>query len=284
MVYQKCVIKIGKVLNCLPRFFITSIILSSYSFVHAQTLYKPSADDVKALEHVIVEKYYTATADDCKDTIGGKLAKGSITYRIYVDLKPGYKLETVYGSDIHPLVIETSTCFFNDTILGAATGDNIIRYNVNKHNVALDSWLSMGCATNLHNAVLKSEDKDSSFITCKEQLKTSDGLKYGNISAVVYFGNNLRFFKDSIPAKRFYINDAAWANFAWVEGPTPSNSILVAQLTTDGVLSFKLNVQIGTPTGETIRFVAQANELDQTVDTIHPFAEIHCKELSFNNK
>jgi hypothetical protein len=284
MVNQNCEIEKRKTSSYSKRIVFISFLLICYSLVHAQNIYKPTADDAKALESVIVEKYYVATADDCKDTIGGKLAKGSVTYRIYLDLKLGYKLETVFGSDIHPIVIETSTSFFNDTILGAATGDNIIRYNVNKHNVALDSWVTLASATNFHNAILKSEDNDSSFITCKEQLKKADGLKFGNISGVVFFGTDLKFFKNYVNAKRFFLNDGAWANFAWVEGPTPSNRVLVAQLTTDGKLSFELNAQVATPAGETIRFVAKHNEADDTIDNVHPFTEILCKELSFNSK
>ena len=40
--------------------------------------------------------------------------------------------------------------------------------------------------------------------------------------------------------------------------------VLIAQLTTNGKLSFELNLQIGTPTGGTIQFVAknpEGNEL-----------------------
>jgi len=284
MVNQNCEIEKRKTSSFSKRLACLSLILVCYSFLQAQDLYKPTADDLHALENVIVEKYYVATENDCKDTIGGKLAKGSITYRIYLDLKPGYKVETVFGSDIHPLFIETTTSFFNDTILGAGTGDNIIRYNVNKHNVALDSWVTLESATNFHNAVLKSEDNDSSFITCKEQLKKADGLKFGNISGIVFFGTDLNFFKNYVNAKRFVLNDGAWANFAWVDGPTPTNRVLVAQLTTDGILSFELNAQIATPTGETIRFVAKHNIADDTIDNVHPFSEILCKELSFNSK
>ncbi|MEY4593948.1 MAG: hypothetical protein RIQ47_358, partial [Bacteroidota bacterium] len=38
------------------------------------------------VENVIVERYYVSDASDATDTIGGGLAAGSVTYRIYIDL------------------------------------------------------------------------------------------------------------------------------------------------------------------------------------------------------
>ena len=41
------------------------------------------------IEKVIVEKYYISDEIDATDLTGGKVDSGSVTYRIYVDLKPG---------------------------------------------------------------------------------------------------------------------------------------------------------------------------------------------------
>jgi len=265
----------------LCAFFLGAFFFSNKQ-VYAQDFYKPTKEDVKALEDVIVEKYYTASDEDIKDTIGGKLAKGSVTYRIYLHLKPGYKLEMVYGYVAHPLFIETSTFFFNDTLYGHETGDKIVDKIINRHNVCLDSWLSMGATTNFHNGVLLKEDTDGTIIKGKEQLSKVDGMLYGDIFATAYYGTGLKFFKDSINPKRFYTENGAWANLKWAEGPTPTNKILIAQLTTDGKLSFELNVQIGTPTGGTLRYVAKKSEHMQDLNTQHQFEEVYFEKLSYN--
>jgi hypothetical protein len=50
-----------------------------------------------------------------------------------------------------------------------------------------------------------------------------------------------------------------------VTGPTANNRVLIAQITTDGILSYALNIQIGTPTGGVERYVhtgATGSEID----------------------
>ena len=66
------------------------------------------------LEGVIVEKFYVSTeADNAGKLYSGDLPKGSVTYRIYVDLKPGFRFQAAYGSPQHPLVIESTKNFYN---------------------------------------------------------------------------------------------------------------------------------------------------------------------------
>jgi len=260
------------------------IVLFGFSFeqLKSQSIYKPTKEDRKALENVIVEKYYIATDDDVNDSIGGKLAKGSITYRIYIDLKSGYKLEMVYGYGDHPLNIETTTCFFNDTIRGESTGDNINKGNFNVHNVLLDSWVTMGGVSKFYNGVLLTEDTDSSIIKKRSQLSKVDGLIYQDIYGTIFFGNDLRFFLDSIKPKKFYTENGLWANYKYAEGPTESNRILVAQLTTNGKLSFELNIQVATPTGEPIKFVARNMENLIKENKNSEIVEIFSKYLTYN--
>ena len=65
------------------------------------------------LEDVIIETYYVSDANDRTDQLGGNLAEGSVTYRIYVDLAPNWKLQTVFGSSAHELFIATTTEFLS---------------------------------------------------------------------------------------------------------------------------------------------------------------------------
>jgi len=257
MQYKHSIPPIGD--NTLPIAFIIlcAFFLFSTKLNAQYNVYAYVEKDKAALEGIIVEKYYTATASDVKDTMGGKLAEGSVTYRIFVDMKPGYKLQSVYGTTSHPLFFESSTLFYNNVKYGSETSDYINDKIIDLHNTALDSWISMGAGTKFHNAVLKSEDNDSSIIKSKAELAKVDGLKWGDIFATAYIGIDIKFFVDSVNAKRFSTNNGGWANYAGAQGPTPENRVLIAQLTTNGILKFEFNVQIGTPEGNAIQFVAK---------------------------
>jgi len=70
--------------------------------------------------------------------------------------------------------------------------------------------------------------------------------------------------------------------YKYVEGPTESNKILIAQLTTDGKLSFEINLQIATPSGDPIKFVARntGNLIKESKNT--EIVEIYSKYLTYN--
>jgi hypothetical protein len=262
------------------KYILIALFFLIIKVLFAQETYKLSKNDKRALEGVYLEKYYKATDKDVNDTVGGKLAKNSITYRIFIDLKPGYKLQSVFGSKLFPLNIETSTYFYNDTIMGKSVGDNINDKRLNQHNVALDSWVSLGSGSCFHQAVPLKDDPDTSII--KNKFGTKDGLIYSDVYKVVYFGTDLKFFKDSVNSKILYSDNIAWANYAGAEGPTPKNEILIAQLTTNGDLSFNFNIQISTPKGGVIQFVSKKQNLP--IDDQNPFPMIYSKCLTYKNK
>lgn len=237
-------------------FFLVLLALIPFSVsLFAQENFILSHDDSLALENVIVEKYYIAKSSDCKDTTGGVLQKGSVTYRIFIDMKPGYKLQMVYGDQNHELLLKTSTTFFNNQYILAVTGYGIPYKEINNNTVALDSWISMGAASRLHTGIPIADDKDGSILTRKALLK-ADGLTNGVFPTFKPFNIDLNFFKDIKDASYFTTNNGAWAALEGVKGPNEDNKVLIAQLTTSGTLSIKLNVQIGTPTKGFVKFVA----------------------------
>jgi hypothetical protein len=59
------------------------------------------------LENVYVERYYVSDAIDAANS-NDPLPAGSVTYRIYADMLPGYTVQTVYGVPAHPLSMTTS--------------------------------------------------------------------------------------------------------------------------------------------------------------------------------
>jgi hypothetical protein len=221
-------------------------------------------EDKQALENVIVERYYEASESDLKDTVGGKLPKGAVTYRIYVDLKPGYHLQAVFGIPRHEFIIKTTTAFFNNEFGGAQCGDEILDGRISNNSVALDSWLTIGAATKSRFGVLKTEDPDSSIIVGKKELEKTDGLmKGGQVQKLLYYNLDLNFFKEGRSGSEFRSDNGSWAIVGGGKGPTKENRVQIAQLTTNGKLSYELNLQVGSQSGTVIQYVAKDPEGSQ---------------------
>jgi hypothetical protein len=237
---------------------ICTFVLLGKNSLFAQQSYTITHDDSLALEKVIVEKYYEYDPNDYIDTVPDTYPKGATTYRIYIDMKPGYSLQAVYGTPKHEFFLKTSTSFFNDLTCYAETGFNIDAKKLHIGAVALDSWITMGAASRLHTGILKSEDNSEySFIKNRKSLSKVDGLTKGILPDLQLYKLDLGFFNNDSTASNFSTNDGACAALGGVKGPTNENRVLIAQLTTTGKLSFGLNVQIGTPTGGTVKFVAK---------------------------
>lgn len=218
----------------------------------------------QGLDSIIVEKYYIANA---ADTVGGSgasgtgtLPVGSVTYRVYVDMATGYKLQSVYGDAVHNLIYNTTTSFFNATDRGATTPNGIGTAFLNDNTNALDSWISMGAAASGQLGVLKTEDVGgTSFITGNAILnnapasigtpiKTQDGMMAGTLSTITLagIGTELDILDNvSQAGNSIVFNNHAIAVAGGVSGPTANNRVLIGQFTTDGVFHFELNIQIG---------------------------------------
>jgi len=238
--------------------FFAGIFIGKVS-LFAQTKSMLTENDKTALEDIIVEKYYTSTKEDAKDTTGGFLPEGSTTYRIYVDMKPGYHLQAVYGVPKHEFYFKTTSTFFNNK-WGGQSGDQIFDGRINQNTVALDSWVTIGVATKTRFGILKSEDQDTSIIK-RNSLDKADGLILaGPTQKLLYYGLDLGFFSDEKNASYFHSDNGSLAIVGGGKGPTKENRVLIAQLTTNGKLSFELNLQIGTPTGGTLQYVAKNPE------------------------
>jgi hypothetical protein len=214
------------------------------------TLLEASA---QGIDSIIVETYYINKGVEAKDAY---LPEGSITYRIYVDMAEGYKLQAVFGNNEHPMFIETSTYFYNDTTWGEKTGEFIHKIIMNQNAMSYDSWLSMGAGAARYYGVLRSEDADGSVLTGK-YMADHDGLIEGEPPTVVLYGLDLNEFYKSTEYSYFYSNNGAWANLGGVEGPTPENRVLIAQITTNGDLSFKFNLQLDNSDCGVIQYVAE---------------------------
>ncbi len=224
------------------------------------------------LQKIVVEKYYKANAADAAASVG-TLPVGSVTYRIYADMLPGYKFQMAYGNANHTLILQTSTKFFNNEDRGATTPYGIGTANLKNNTVALDSWISVGAAATGQLGVLKSDDDGvNNYISANTVLKNNPGGSYGlpltaqdgmvagttapaDISILP--GLDLSALDATSQAGSLVTtNSSAWSCLAGAVGPNPdTNRVLIAQITTDGVFHYELNIQIGTPLGGTEKYV-----------------------------
>jgi hypothetical protein len=216
------------------------------------------------LEKIIVEKYYISTAADTVGTSSkGKLPIGSVTYRVYADMLPGFKFQALYGNSDHALKVKTSTTFFNNEDRGATTANAIASTQLKNNTIALDSWFSVGASAAGQFGVLKSEDNGAAnLLTLNSLLKnnnsklgipltTQDGNQAGSPEAVTLVGLTTEldvFDATSQFGNSFSTTNGAISALSGAAGPTAENRVLLGQFTTDGVFSFEFNIQIGTPT------------------------------------
>ncbi|HOS47110.1 MAG TPA: T9SS type A sorting domain-containing protein [Bacteroidia bacterium] len=247
-----------------------------YLLVSLLTLINCATNAQNGLENVIVEKYYVSDANDSNaDTDGGILPVGSVTYRIYADMLQGYKFQAAYGVPDHELRIETTTLFWNNEDRGA-TSPTFTKVQAAKNTVMLDSWLSVGAACNGQYGIMKIYDDGNANVINNYSpmvlqnndpaagipLTTQDGFIAGTPEPVTAVGisNEITVFdnqNDGTNGPVFSTYNGSWASLNGSFGPdTIDNKVLIAQITTDGVLSFKLNIQIGTPTGGVENYVA----------------------------
>jgi len=237
------------------------------------------------LEGIIVETYYIADEQDCGEDIGNgdPILSGSVTYRIYIDMAAGYELQMIYGLTGHVFEIFTTTKFHNAQFAGRGIGADMSGSLLRRNTMALDSWITIGSASNEHLGVLKINDPDGSILGRENNdggthqivggllanthpemglpLFEADGLmKYDAIQTPRYTPWNLtnwRIFDNKDNDGKFVWDDSALAVLEGVAGPTSENQVLIAQITTDGELTYKLNFQLIAPHGGVERFFAE---------------------------
>jgi len=254
-------------------------------FILILALFSVYVNAQDAIKNVIVETYYVSDANDATDTTGGKFEPGYKTYRIYIQMKPGCKLLSLYGDATNALKISSTSDFFNNIDYGRTFGKDFNKINYSKNTVALDTWLTLGQTTkksaSTYFGILKAQDVDGSFIgginndggsaeiagglltnndmlagtplTIADGMDTlsnveSNWLNYGFIDLVS--GEDSTIFGSLKAGSEFASNNAFLSNNGVMGVNADSNQVLVAQLTTKGEISFELNVQIFDPNAD----------------------------------
>src|SRR5262249_6282025 len=161
---------------------------------------------------------------------------------------------------------------------GSSIANEIPKTKLGENTVMLDSWVSVCAAAEGCYGVLKSEDT-SKAVKNKNGLlqnqdtsagipvKIHDGFYFASpLSAVTLFGLdsalNAVFKNKNVKSNGqvFSTDNGSWASFGGAVGYPPHNRVLIAQLTTNGELSFELNIQLGIPGGGVENYVARNPE------------------------
>lgn len=263
-----------KKFNLLTKIFV--LFLSANSFA-------------QGLEGIIVEKYYIpTTADVTASTAGGQtpstpLTTSSVTYRVYVDMLPNYKLLSVFGNSNHTLTISSTAPFFNDAnyMGGGAFGGQGNEATWKSNTSALDSYLTMGKVFGSKQGVPKENDTDGTVGNTNNVLANNPGGCYGfPITGTtgrdgMMPGSTAGFSNVGIDASEaifdnttgltFSMNGGSVAILGGVSGVTSHNRVLIGQFTTSGVLTFALNVQIQLGTAPAEVYVSSNAQSGETV-------------------
>ncbi len=234
----------------LPGFVISYIIPALFTI-----LISSGTSFGQGLQGIIVEEYYVSNSADAAAVLGipGPVA-GSKTYRIFVDLLPEYKLQQVPGFDSNPLQFSTTTGFYNATGASVAFADNFLPFTFGLGAVPLDSYISLGKAGPNYAGVPKTDDTNGSIFPGSPPrlqntvipITTVDGLvpsTPGQLPVQTIGVLPLEFVNVNGAASSVSTN-GVFFNLDGTQGILPENKILIAQLTTDGELSFKINLQI----------------------------------------
>ncbi len=246
-----------------------------------------SANAQNGLQQIFVEKFYVSNATDAAEADAeagnagnqtGTLPAGSITWRIYADLEPGWGVQSVYGVNGHPLHLTTSTSFYNHPS-GNATGGPLPTSNtslLSANTTILDSYFTCGAVATNRFGVVKSEDNSAAtpaggganlVFTPSGVLANTDtsiGLPLTTADGMYNTVNNPSLLSlttlgdiatsslvalltdGSAVGNSFVSSNCSWGVLGQQVGafPAGSNRVLIGQFTTNGVFTYKLNLQI----------------------------------------
>lgn len=177
---------------------------------------------------------------------------GLTTYRLFIDLDEDHILQTIYGDPQHTLTLSTTTTFHNDSVAGVPFGEQLKSSSLKASIGWSDSFLAFGFASDSHKAVPMHLDTDGSLLQCSEPRTArceKDGLAPAERVPSTVNLNVATGYVNSVKGSLIQTDDGGWGVLGGVKGSTPENLVLVAQLTTDGTLSYALNVQVRDPNG-----------------------------------
>jgi hypothetical protein len=235
-----------------------------------------SGQTFEGLDGLYIEPYYQSNEmDNRAGNISGELKNNSKTYRVYLDLAPGYRFQAAYGTAAHPLTFHADAPFFNHAGIGNTYPNVIPERSLSKNITILDSWFTAGAAGERFLGVPKKLDLDDNLLSEKFEenylinnskwmeysLGERDGMHATDKLPIVnlfQLDSTLKNLMMVTRSNHLEINNGAWACLGKGSIGLDSlgtNHILIAQLTTMGELDYSLNIMLGTPQGKSIKYV-----------------------------
>jgi hypothetical protein len=254
-------------------------------FVSAMMLIAEFGYSQSAIENLIVETYYISdTNDAAHDDEGTNLPEGSITYRVFLDLAPGYRVSELFGTDNNPWFIRSTELIWNNSDRGKALGSNLGDNRLDENTVALDSYITIGAASTAHYGVPKSLDSDGSIVGGDNNdggsqmfedgllinmssdigipLTEADGLIEADESLIPMLSATLIpdlenvFGAETLDSTFVTSSTVRLQPTEAIAGVTGENIVFIAQITTLGELEFNFNVTLLDENDDKLVFVA----------------------------
>jgi hypothetical protein len=212
----------------MSKFYSFSLfLLLNFTFIHGQ-----------GLEGILVEEIPVSAEAIAADE---NLNQNSVTYRVFIDMAADYKLLSVIGSTLNPLIFKTTTEFYNEFL-----GNKIPVYSpipTISDPVYYDSWVALGAYVGGRIVPL--------------ELDTDDGVADGFVAdgsfAPLSFdpSNDFDFYLGFEMSPSMDGTSAGWdpENVIWFntsgfDGYGEDNYICIGQFTTDGEFSMELSVTL----------------------------------------
>lgn len=216
----------------------------------------------EAVEGVIVDRVAVTSARD----LGVQVDNGDTlftTYRVYIDLAPEFKMQAVFGNEQHPLILGATGMTYNTPVRGVATGNFIDPRKLLNDNLIRDSFITIAAVSNWYCGIPLERDIDGNQVCDGLPRETSswcalekDGLaEFKPIDVELVFVEFEGLGKES-GSFSLYSTNGAWASRMGATGADEENTVLVAQITTNGELYFSLNLQLAHQEGGTVQHVA----------------------------
>ena len=208
--------------------------------------WSPRATAQDPVEGVLVERYAVRP-----DAVGGP---DLVTYRLYIDLGEGHRLNMVYGDEQNELHLRTSTHFVNSPN-SVKYGDRMHHRDIQEGEDGYDSWLTIGAASDRHWGVPRELDVTDGAV---------DGLvAMDSVPQVVNMYMEPGYL-GAIPGCCLHTMNGAWAVLGGTGGLAGNGLVLIGQFTTSGELTYALNAQVQRPDGSLVRCVSTvADEPDE---------------------
>lgn len=148
--------------------------------------------------------------------------EGTITYRVYANLLSAEdRVSAVFGGGCKPVDVSTTTTFFNDENGGITPASiNVASYDLFP-NLEADSWVTIG----------------------PDDAADDGAAEIGALSAV---GTPFNDALETNPGLSLELSNGSWFSpgLASSAGTGLENRVLIGQFTTDGELSFHLNISV----------------------------------------